>query len=1069
MEDKRIINALYHVILSNMSQHHLSATLTQVSYRFIGRRRYTSSTHHLRNQDSSDYSKTVFVPRSKFPSRHNPRIELEIQEDAKFSQTYIEQDPARKSFIIHDGPPFANGQIHLGHAINKILKDIAARYAMITGHRVEFITGWDCHGLPIEMQVIKLLEEQQKRSNYGGSLLLESTGSPEYFRTRARSYAKSQIDLQMASFKRMGLLTDWNKRYTTDDPSYVANQLRAFSQLFDQKLIFKDLMPVNWSLANQTTVADADIDYRPNHISKSAYILFELIDPNFHSDVTGQPIYSLVWTTTPWTVLENRAIAFNKQETYCILKAWKASPDETKNFLTSLDTVHKAQGLLQRLGFQFEIKTYLPGHSLAGLKYKPLLNELGPSEHPDAAPLPFLHADFVDGAKGTGLVHISPNYGQEDFELIKKNKLPFKSSLVDTSGRFKDEVGDPLAGKHIFTDGNQEIINLLDQRNALLFTEMTQHSYAYETRTNQPIMVRASQQIFLNNSIIIPKCLKALKSCSFFPEAHRQQLINTLGSSPNWCISRQRLWGTPIPVLYEANDTERAKMISHPMIVEHFCKLLYKKRFMDYWWTADQNELLPQDLLDKCKLPYKSADLVRGSDIFDVWSDSGLSWHTTTNSLNDSQTQADLYLEGVDQIRGWFSASSILSMALRGCLPSKRFFLHGFALDERGRKMSKSQGNVIDPIRLFEDYGVDPVRLWAAKAAGCNRDICVRSKDFSGSINDIIHRTRITFKYLIGALVDHDAIEKELDQTKMEIFDQYYLDKLYRFASTLDQHYRSYRFDLVVKSVSKFLTDDLSPIYLTTMKDIIYCDELESARRKSCLTVLNLTYNILLRCLYPLLPHIVHEAGHYMRPSEPLSDWQNLGFKAAWKNDAIHSQFETLIKLRGILVKSLGSRFDMMRDHDSLLLLSDKKLFKHLNKIANQNSDLMTELFKTSTFIVGHDDRLCQPDEVDKSSKTLDIPMGSSDQESLEGEKNQEEAVNINVLSTWTKETSGGYRVGASISINGASQSNIEMCYKKSSNRKCLRCRRFTVLDVHEHSNVCYRCKSALLKLGLET
>lgn len=1065
-----------------MTPQHLSAVLTKTGCRCITRRQhYTSTTIHLRNHDSNqnnnDHSKTVFVPRSKFPHKHDPKIELKIQKDEKFAHTYLEQDPSRKPYVIHDGPPFANGQIHLGHAINKILKDIAARYAMITGHKVEFITGWDCHGLPIEMQVFKLLEEQQRQSNYGGSLLLESSTSPEQFRAQARQYAKSQIDLQMASFKRMGLLTDWNKRYTTDDPSYVANQLRAFSNLHEQKLVFKDLMPVSWSTINKTTVADADIDYKSDHISKSAYILFEIIDPPFTvGDFPGQPLYSLIWTTTPWTLLENKAIAFNHQETYCIIKAWQDSPNSTKNLLVSLDSSNGVQDLLTRLGYKCELKTYVPGHSLKGLKYKPLLlnssSFSSESQEENKEPLPFLDADFVEGAKGTGLVHISPNYGHDDFNLFRKYKLPIDKSLVDNSGFYTNEAGSILAGKHIFSDGNQEILNLLDLHQALLLTENTLHSYPYETRTNQPIMTRTSQQIFLDTSRIIPRCLKCLESASIFPETRRRHLINTLNSSPNWCISRQRVWGTPVPVLYEASDIQKTKMITHPAIIEHFCKLLYKKRFMDYWWTSDNNELIPQELLDQCKLPYKSENLIRGMDIFDVWSDSGLSWHTIANSLDDKKSQADLYLEGVDQIRGWFSASSIFSVALRGCLPTKRFFLHGFALDESGRKMSKSRGNVIDPINLFEAYGVDPIRLWAAKTAGYNNDIFVNPKEFKSSIDEMITKIRVTFKYLIGALADHDALDSQLDHTKLEPFDQYYLDKLYRFASTVDEFYKSYRYDLVAKTVHRFIADDFSPIYLTTIKDCLYCDELDSTQRLSCLTVLNYTYNILLRTLYPITPHIVHEAGQYMRSMEPLNEWHDLGYKASWKNDVLHGQFETIIKLRSIIKKLLGSKFDQFRDHDTVLYISDKKLFKQLTKITTANSKLMAELFKSSTFRLSLDEKI-QPinDDILECCKQAVSDMSvsdSSDNQQSNTEIMASDILDIVLLSTWVKNSNhvDESRLGGLISINTGNPVKFEISYTKTNNRKCARCRRFTVLNVLDDTNnfYCDRCRIILQK-----
>lgn len=1014
----------------------------------------------------TQFSKTVLIPRSRFPHRHDPKAELRIQEDPKFAQAYLEQDPTRKPYVIHDGPPFANGHIHLGHAINKILKDIAARYAMVTGHKVEFIAGWDCHGLPIEMQVMKLLEEQQKQSSYGGSLLLESQANPEHFRAQARAYAKSQIDIQLTSFKRMGLLTDWNKRYTTDDPSYVATQLRAFSKLLEQKLIFKDLMPVNWSTTNMTTLADADIEHKPNHISQSAYVLYELIDPPFASDFPGQSLYALIWTTTPWTLIENKAIAFNKKATYCVLKAWKDSSQETKYMLFSIDTVLKVQNLMARLGYSYEMKGQIYGRTLVGVRYRPLFTSVIDSKSESHAQ-PFLEADFVDQAKGTGLVHIAPLYGQEDFVLMRKQNMVLSGGMVDQAGLYTEEAGHQLAGKSIFTEGTQEILSLLDQQNALVLTEPTVHSYPYETRTNKPIITRASQQIFLDTSRIIPRCLKALESSSFFPESRRKQFINTLTSSPNWCISRQRLWGTPIPVFYDKEDKEQKLMISHPQLVEHLCKMLYKKRFMDYWWTSEITELVPQELLDKCKLKLKSENLVRGRDIFDVWSDSGLSWHTTVASLTDSKDQADLYLEGVDQIRGWFSASSILSIALRGCLPTKRFFVHGFALDSNGRKMSKSQGNVVDPVKLFESYGVDSVRLWAARAAGDNNDVHVREKEFKSVIDETIKKIRVTFKYLIGALAEHRVSVRQIDHTKLDLFDQYYMDKLYRFAASIDQHYKSYRFDHVVTETREFLEEHFSPIYITTTKDILYCDDHDSMRRKSCLVVLEAAYNILLRCMYPIVPHMVHEAFDYMKPDEALCEWQDLGYKAAWRNDVLHTQFETIIKIRGIITAILTNRFDMMRDQDAVLFVSDKKMFRYINKISDANPEMLAELFKTSTLVIAHDGRLASSEVAEsKDTETLEA-CNSTETETRADEPIQDEAVALDLSSSWIKEREGECRVGGRISINKGSPINFEMCFKRSNNKRCQRCRRHSVLSVNEHANVCDRCHDVLHKLEM--
>lgn len=1009
-------------------------------------------------------SKTVFVPRSKFPAKHDPKIELSIQEDPQFSRVYLEQDPSRKSYLIHDGPPYANGPIHLGHAVNKFLKDIAARYALITGHKVEFIAGWDVHGLPIELQVIKMLEEQRRQSNYEGEML-ETSASQDQFRTKARSYAKSQIDLQLSAFKRMGLLTDWNKRYTTDDPSYIANQLRAFSQLLAQKLIFKDLMPVNWSLVNRTTLSDADVDYNKNHISQSAYVLFEIVDPPYIDvDRPGIPLQAIVWTTTPWTLVGNSALAFSQNETYCIIEAWKTVDREIQHFLFSLDSLPKTQDLLCRLGYYCVVKTYVDGKNLIGLNYKP--RNLSTTDHEQKL-LPLLHADFVEGAKGTGIVHINPNHGEDDFQLFKKHELTIPPLFVDKSGLFEKTAGSRLSGKHIFSEGNQEIINLLDSHKILLHTEPTLHSYLYETRTNQPVITRTSQQAFLDISKVIPRCIKALDSASFYPEHRRTHFLNCLKSRDMWCISRQRSWGCPLPVLYAKDDINQENMISSRELVEHFCKLLYKKRFIDCWWTTEMEELAPQEILDKSKIPYKSADLVRGNDVFDVWFDSGISWHTTVDSLNDKTNMADLYLEGVDQTRGWFQSSTIMSVALRGILPTKRFYLHGFVLDQNHHKMSKSKGNVIDPAMLFEEYGVDPVRLFAALSGGDNNDIIVKRAVFKETVNNVINRIRLTFKYLVGALVDHDVLDSKIDHTKLEPFDQYFLDKLCRFGVQVDAHYKSYRYDLAASTIYRFLEHELSPIYIANIKDILYCDEQESPRRKSCLTVLNFVYNTLLRCLYPLTPHIVYEAGQYMRPVEPLTQWQDMGYKASWRNDVLCNQFETLLHIRKAITKSFGGNLSYF-SRRGMLSLNDKKLFKHLQKVTNSSPHILSEIFHSVDFSLCLDEKLKEPSitmaipEISPNPGKRSKPGSETHQRE---EKNFEELVRFSHKTAWTIEGEHEFRIGGTFTIDDGNPSQFEFCLLESNNRKCSRCRKFTITSADQGIHTCDRCNDVLAKL----
>lgn len=1008
----------------------------------------SSTSTPIKNHDKLNYSKTVFLPKSNFPSKHDPKVELEIQDEPQFSKLYLEQNPDRTRFIIHDGPPYANGPIHFGHAINKFLKDIAARYAMITGHRVEFVAGWDVHGLPIEMKVLDMLKEQHS-GNHSESLSI----SNEEFCSKARTYARSQIDLQQASFKRMGLLTDWNKRYTTDDPSYIANQFRAFSKLFAQNLVFRDLMPVHWSTINQTTLADADVEYKANHTSRAVFVKFRIVNPPYFSlEGSDSSLHALVWTTTPWTLVSNQCIAFNKNINYTIIEASKTNEAIIDHFLISSESMAHVTDLLKRLGYDCKNKKTLNGKDLVGLKYKSLNFE------PDSLNekvLPFLNANFVEASKGTGLTHISPNHGYDDFELIKQNKIPVDPCLVDKSGNYKSGAGRFLQGKHVLGDGTQESINILNSLNLLVFNEDYEHSYLYETRTNKPVITRTCAQVFLDISRVIPRCLKEIENTSFFPEHRRTNFINCFKQRPNWCLSRQRIWGCPIPVIYSKDDVNQEKMISHPDLIEHYCKLLYKMRFVDFWWNLDIEDLVPQEILDKNKLNYRSKDLVRGRDVFDVWFDSGISWHTTVDSLSDKTNKADLYLEGTDQTRGWFQSSTILSMSLRGVMPTKRFFLHGFVLDENKRKMSKSLGNVVDPAKLFLEYGVDTVRLLAAIYAGDNNDVILKTnalKELTGQIN----RIRLILKYLIGSLVDLEVTDINLDHTKLEIFDQYFLNRLYLMGSRVKSHYESYRFDLAAMTILRFIDQDLSTNYLTHIKDILYCDELNSKRRESCLTVLNFTYNILLRCLYPLTPHIVHEAAKHMRTVEPLIQWDNLGYSAKWQNNILNGQFTIIFDIRKAINKILAERGVKLITDDAILKLNDKKVFSSISSLMNSNSDMMSNIFKVSSIKLEFDEKLKEPAITmaildDKKDARMDYQHELSDID------------NHHILfGTWLIDSNDGTtRVGGSLKSPSQQVHQFELITKRSDNRRCPRCRKYNVREENTHV-CCDRCNKVL-------
>lgn len=984
----------------------------------------------------SSVSGTVFIPKSSFPVGHDPMLEASIQEDPNFAGTYLNQDPSRKLYMIHDGPPYANGQIHFGHAINKILKDISARYAMISGHKVEFIAGWDCHGLPIEMQVLASEENSFDQP-------VDAKKSPEQFRIAARTYARSQIDKQMSSFKRIGLLTDWNKRYTTDDPSYVANQMRAFLQLHKSGLIYRKLQPVQWSMINQTTVADADIEYKENHVSMSAYVQFDIVEATFLAS-QARPIKALIWTTTPWTLIENQAIAYNKDANYSIVSLKKLNNQDGELFLVSEQSLQHLREVLEPLGYEIQPQVQIHGKSLKGAKYRSL----------DAKNVfQFIQTDFVDCSKGTGLVHLAPNYGYDDYNAIIKNGLTIQKPLVNNTGYYTEEAWEGLQGKHILTDGTDEIIKILEK--SIIHKHPIEHSFPYEIRTGKPIITKTSQQTFLATETLIPKCIKVLDDISFYPENRKKHLINCLLTRPNWCISRQRLWGTPIPVLYHKDDEDHSNIIISKELIEHYCKLVYKLRFMDYWWTLPQEQLVPQEILDKSKLKYQSNELVRGTDIFDVWVDSGLSWLTTTVDLNKDQRRADLYLEGYDQTRGWFQASILLSMAMRGCPPTKRIHMHGFSLDKNGMKMSKSKGNVIDPLKLFEAYGVDPVRLWTALNAGDHTDVLIDEKTLKNTSELIVTKIRSTLRYIIGALKDFQPEVNTIDYKDLATFDLYFLNRICRYATSVNADYKYHRFDSAAENNLQFINNEVSRIYIGAIKDILYCDNLNSHRRRSCQTVLYILYNSIIRCIYPLTPHIVHEASQHLQPNQLVTEWQDLGYRAEWNNDALDHQIGILMKCRQAVMHNLGTSFNKLKNRDAILVLNDKKIFKQLEKACEQENTIFSELFRSSTFILGYKEDLEPPDD----TNTHEISVDTTKLDNVEENKDPEKQKTPSHPSFWRRNSGSSVIIGGTVENEDSNPIVFELEYALTQNTKCIRCRRHAVTVTNaDGEHICFRC-----------
>nr|DBA27275.1 TPA: hypothetical protein GDO54_011438 [Pyxicephalus adspersus] len=624
----------------------------------------------LSSQDTTGqkkYRDTVLLPNTDFPIRRNPEdiviTERRLQEECNFSQLYNWQKnrKTKKEFSLHDGPPYANGDPHVGHALNKILKDITNRFHMMRGYKVSYVPGWDCHGLPIELKAL---------GDLGGKA---DNLSPMEIRTKAKAFAEKAIEKQKASFIRWGVMADWEKCYYTFDKHFEAKQLDVFSKMHE-----KVMSPyLHFSLQYRTALAEAELEYNQQHVSRSVYAKFPLQKPppNLASVIDGTTkVSALIWTTQPWTIPANQAVCYMPASSYSLVKCLTTG----ELYILAADLVDSTA---LSLGTKFEIISTFKGSDL----------ENGVCEHPTIPGRlsPLLPANHVTMGKGTGLVHTAPAHGVEDYSVASHHKLSV-GCLVDETGCYTSEAGADLEKKAVLEDGNEAVIQMLLGSKNLLKEESFVHSYPYDWRTKKPVIIRASKQWFVSTSNIKDKAQEALKKVKFVPSSASSRMLKMLEERTYWCISRQRSWGVPIPVFYHKETQE--PLINRDSI-GHIIKLV-EQHGTDVWWTHPIEELLPKSVL---KQAGSSADVLEyepGRDVLDIWFDSGTTW---AHVLEGPEQRADVYIEGKDQLGGWFQSSLLTSVASRNKAPYKNIIVHGFVLSETGDKMSKSVGNVVDP------------------------------------------------------------------------------------------------------------------------------------------------------------------------------------------------------------------------------------------------------------------------------------------------------------------------------------------------------------------------------------
>ena len=834
------------------------------------------------------WASTLCLPKSTFPPRpllaDRPRF-LKACTDDLYAQQRLRkgvQDcgPTLTAFVVHDGPPYANGSLHVGHALNKILKDITNRFQVSLGNAVDYKPGWDCHGLPIELKALQNPDEF-------GAVNENRKPNAVQIRNAARKLAAGAVEEQMKGFREWGIMADWDNAWTTMDQEYELNQLEVFKKMVSKGLIHRRFKPVYWSPSSQTALAEAELEYKQDHISTAVFIRFPLVHVGSglkeKVNIDWKDVSALIWTTTPWTLPANRAIAVHSDLEYVIVNS-----SQHGLMLLAKCRVEETERLCQ-VSFTRIQHPSIRGSDLSGALYR----HPGWDDH--SSPSPILHADFVSADSGSGMVHSSPNHGMDDYKLCQQHGIDV-SSGVDDEGCFTDMAwpSDPqaLAGKPVLSSGNTTVLQLLAERGAVVATHQYVHKYPYDWRSKEPVIVRATEQWFADVGEIREAALRSLEAVRFIPEGGKERLSSFLHHRSEWCISRQRAWGVPIPALYHH---QTGKAVLHDESISHIISLI-QERGTDAWWTDDDLDpaWTPPGLREESgQTLYR-----RGKDTMDVWFDSGTSWTQIAATSNELGTKrvADMYLEGSDQHRGWFQSSLLTSIAFQlstkrsethFSAPYKTLITHGFTLDQNGRKMSKSEGNVISPSQImdgtllppikqknmkrqmsaeqsaprYDALGPDSLRLWAA---GCDytRDVVVGQSVLQAIQNSLL-KFRVTFKLLIGLLCSTKQ-EPLLQFSKFGTVDQMALIQLRRLEQQVRGYYEEHEYHRVVAALNQYVNSSFSAFYMESIKDRVYADAMNSESRNQAVMILWQIYKRLSSMLAPITPLLVEEARWYM-------------------------------------------------------------------------------------------------------------------------------------------------------------------------------------------------------------
>ena len=810
--------------------------------------------------------KTAFSMKANLPVRE-PEI-LEYWKKINLYQELRQSSKGKEKFVLHDGPPYANGNIHMGTALNKILKDIIVKFHQMDGKDSIYVPGWDCHGLPIEWKI----EEQYKKNkkNKNEVPIVE-------FRKECRSFAEKWIEVHKGQFKRLGVIGDWENYYSTMSYDAEAQIVRELGKFLKEGSLYRGFKPVLWSTVEKTALADAEVEYQ-DHKSDTIYTSFPVKSSNI-KELEGSEI--IIWTTTPWTIPANKALAYNEALDYVLIQLNDEGDFKDRKIVI-------AQALLDSVIKECSIKDYKEIKKFKGKDFKDTI-----CNHPFfnlgyEYDIPMLEARFVTTEQGTGIVHCAPSHGPDDFNLCLNHGIK-AIETVDGDGKYTKNVH-LFEGNHIFK-ANPIVIEKLKEQKKLLFNGELTHSYPHSWRSKAPLVHRATPQWFISmeSHKLRETALKALDETTFYPSKGKERLRSMIETRPDWCVSRQRVWGVPLPIFVNKKTKE---ILVDDEVNENIANI-YEKEGSDCWFSDNPQRFLGEK--------YKSEDYDKLSDIVEVWFDSGSTHSFVLEKREDLKWPASMYLEGSDQHRGWFHSSLLESCGTRGRAPFESILSHGFVVDGKGLKMSKSLGNVIAPEDILKKYGADILRIWVA-SSNYAEDLRI-DHSILDQHADSYRKIRNTFRYLLGNLNDNfEPIDLEkIDLAQLPELEQFMLHKIYSLNENFKNYFKNYDFHNLYKELLNFCTVDLSAFYFDIRKDTLYCDELDSQKRKSTIILLNIILNALLKWFAPILSFTTEEIYRLIFDgSKSIHLEKFINFPELFKNETLNNKWLELIKIRNI-------------------------------------------------------------------------------------------------------------------------------------------------------------------------